>query len=60
MPYDINGEPYDYTEPPSLSETTREIREMKSVSALIVIASLLALFFLAAGVVMLIGAVING
>lgn len=59
MPYDKNGEPFDYSEPPSLSETTRQVQEMKLVSGWIVVVALVAAFLAAAGVVIAIGWVIQ-
>lgn len=48
MPYDQNGQPYDYSEPPSLEQTTQEIREMRFAVGLVV--SLLIAAFVVAGV----------
>ena len=48
MPYDQNGQPYDYSEPPSLEQTTQEIREMRFAVGLVV--ALLIAAFVVAGV----------
>ena len=50
MPYDQNGQPFDYSEPPSLEQTTQEVREMRFAVGIVVSLLIALAGFVVAGV----------